>query len=227
MMESTMTLGELVADNPARSEAFEKFGMDYCCGGRVTLADTCAEKGVAVAEVLKALEESDRQTGRPEIDVRSLSLAELTRHIERAHHDYLRVALPRLSGLLEKVTAAHGGHVPYLAELSGAFPAFRAELEAHMEKEENVTFPAVRMGRFDEALLHETETLEEEHASAGAALESFRALTNDFAAPPQACPTFSALLEGLEALEQDMHRHVHLENSILFPRALSAGSQRA
>ena len=226
-MESTMTLGDLVAENPARSEAFEKFGMDYCCGGRATLADACAEKGVAVAEVLKSLQESDRQIGRPEIDVRSLSLAELTRHIERTHHDYLRVALPRLSGLLEKVTAAHGERFSYLSDLSTAFLLFRAELEAHMEKEENVTFPAVRMGRFDEAFLHETEVLEEEHASAGAALESFRAMTDNFAVPPQACPTFRALLEGLEALERDMHRHVHLENSVLFPRALSAESPRA
>jgi regulator of cell morphogenesis and NO signaling len=230
MIAPTTTLGELVVENPARSRVLEKFGLDYCCGGKATLGDACARKALPVDSVVRELDASDATYRRTQLDGRGpgdWSLTEIVDHIERTHHDYLRAELPRLSGLLEKVVRAHGDNSPYLHTLRDTFEPFRADLEQHMAKEEKVLFPWIRRNEATgtggvslASLGSPIAVMEAEHEDAGAALEEFRALTNGYVAPPTACGTFRALLDALATLEQDMHRHVHLENSVLFPRAL-------
>lgn len=159
----------------------------------------------------------------------TLSLSALVDHIEQTHHAYLHRELPRLTGLIEKVVRAHGASHPYLIELEASFRLFRDELEHHLFKEERILFPWIRRRETEPPAQLATEPLhagpihllEAEHDEARKALVAFRHLTNNYTPPADACGTFRALLEALAALEQDMHRHVHLENSILFPRDLA------
>ena len=221
------TVGRLVAEQPARSRVFERFGIDYCCGGKNTLAQVCEGKGLAVAAVAEALSALDSVTPAPEVDWTRATMTELADHVERTHHDYLREALPRLTKLTEKVANAHGAHDSRLVELRDLFRAFREELESHMGKEENVLFPLLR--RMDGASAMPTfhcgsvqnpiRVMLAEHDDAGEALVTMRKLTDDYTAPQDACNTYRAMLDALAELEADMHQHVHLENNILFPQA--------
>lgn len=222
----TKTLGELVVENPARSRVLEKFGLDYCCGGKMTVTDACIKKQISVEEVLERIRDCDRAKSVMEFDPTPLTLTELANHIEQTHHAYLHQELPRLSTLLGKVVAAHGKRHPYLGELQAVFTKFREELEQHMAKEETLLFPWIRRnelaGRMSSSwvsLAGPIAVMEVEHEAAGSALAQFHALTGGYVAPSDACGTFRALLDGLATLEQDMHQHVHLENNLLFPQA--------
>ena len=226
MILAEKTLGELVAENPSRSRLFERLGLDYCCGGRRTLGHACEDKQISLDEVVSQLKsESDISTvgGNPA----ELPISALADHIEETHHAYLTQELPRISGLLEKVVKAHGRTHPFLIELQQAYEPFRDELEQHMFKEEQVLFPWIRqidsapVAEQRPALSGPISVMEAEHESAGEALEGFRHLTNNYQAPEDACGTFRALYDALATLEKDMHQHVHLENNVLFPRALT------
>lgn len=230
MILAEKTLGELVAESPSRSRLFERLGLDYCCGGRRTLGHACEAKQISLDEVVSQLQsEADLSTvgGNPA----DLPLSALADHIEATHHAYLTQELPRISGLLEKVVKAHGRTHPFLIELQQAFKPFRDELEQHMFKEERVLFPWIRQldgvgegshgAQQRPVISGPISVMEAEHESAGEALEGFRHLTNNYQAPEDACGTFRALYDALATLERDMHQHVHLENNVLFPRALT------
>jgi regulator of cell morphogenesis and NO signaling len=157
-------------------------------------------------------------------------LADLVDHITARHHEYLRSALPRLEGLLEKVEKAHGAKHPEMVEVRRIFAAFHPALMQHMMKEEMALFPMLRqLGDPNGArafhcgsVANPIRVMLMEHDEAGAAMERFRALTHDYTPPEDGCNTFRAALHGLAELEEDMHRHVHLENNVLFPRAIEA-----
>lgn len=229
-------VGRLVAERPGRARVFEQFGIDYCCGGKKPLGKACASLGLDPTVVLRELASADDTGPREgETDWTTATLTDLADHIEAVHHGYLREALPRLTALVEKVANVHGGTHPELPELRRVFRGFRAELEAHMIKEERVLFP---MCRDLEAatvppqwhcgtIRNPIRVLEHEHDDAGSALATMRALTHGFAPPPDACNTFRAMLHGLAELESDMHCHVHEENNILFPRASASEDERA
>jgi regulator of cell morphogenesis and NO signaling len=220
-------VGRLVAERPARSRVFERLGIDYCCGGKLPLADACVRRGFDPADVLRDLEACDAGAVGDETDWGEASLTALADHIEAVHHAYLREAFPRLATLVEKVAHAHGERHPELLDLRSVFRAFRVELETHMAKEETVLFPLCRAleAGSRRASFHcgtinnPIRVMEWEHDRAGEALAAMRALTHDFAPPDDACNTYRALLDGLAELEADMHQHVHKENNILFPRA--------
>lgn len=226
MILAEKTLGELVAENPSRSRLFEKLGLDYCCGGKRTLGHACEAKQLSLDEVVSQLQcEVDPST--VEENPAELPLPALSDHIEATHHTYLKQELPRISGLLAKVVKAHGRTHPFLIELQQAYEPFRDELEQHMFKEEQVLFPWIRqidsvpVAEQRPALSGPISVMEAEHESAGEALEAFRYLTDSYQAPEDACGTFRALYDALATLERDMHQHVHLENNVLFPRALA------
>src|SRR5581483_9505995 len=224
------TVGQLVAEQPARSRIFERLGIDYCCGGGRSLADACAAKRLDAQAVLRDLEACDAAAPAPETDWTQATLTELCDHIEQTHHAYLRQALPRLSALTEKVARAHGAKDPRLLDLHATFGGLRAELEAHMAKEEFILFPLCRQlegatarPRFHcGSVQNPIRVMVAEHADAGEALEEMRALTDDFTPPVGACNTYRAMLQALEELEADLHQHVHKENNLLFPRAAEA-----
>ncbi len=222
--DSTTTLGELVAERPARASFFERLRLDFCCGGTQTLAEACAASGLDVGTVEAALAAFDAASSAPEgteqRDWRHTSFAELCAHIVAMHHNGLREALPRIETLLAAVVRVHGARDPKLHELQRTFGQLRAELEPHLHSEEDVLFPACLLLEqhghpVDEALLSEHER---EHAITGDALAELRALGADYQPQAALCNTHRALLEALAALERDLHQHVHEENNILIPR---------
>jgi regulator of cell morphogenesis and NO signaling len=221
-------IGRLVAERPARAGIFESLGIDYCCGGRRRLDDACRAAGADPAAVAARLASEPSESADAGSKVELLPLPALCDHIEAAHHAWLRRELPHLSERMSKVVERHGGRDPRLVELYHVLAAFRAELEDHMMKEERVLFPAIRRmaggdAESDRSVAAPIAVMEAEHDAAGAALVRMRQLTNGFNPPASACLTHRALLAGLAELEADMHRHVHLENNVLFPRALGTG----
>lgn len=223
------TVGQLVAERPSRARVFEKFGIDYCCGGRKPLDQACRDRAVDVKAVLDELRRNDERRA-PEQDWAVLGLTGLADHIEQTHHDSLRQELPRLDFLTHKVAAAHGQRHPELLRLRDVFSAFKTELLNHMQKEELVVFPLCRRLQAGEVeapasgvgLRRPIDVLTHEHDDAGEALAEMRRLTSGFEPPADACNTYRALLDSLKELEADMHQHVHLENNVLFPAALEA-----
>ncbi len=233
-LASHQTIGRIVAARPSRARVFERLELDYCCGGKKQLGAACRERGLNVNAVLRDLRDNDaRASDTTEADWTSAPLDDLIDHIVTTHHAYLREALPRLTYLIDKVVRAHGDRNPALSEVAAVFAALRRPLECHTEEEESVVFPLIQSlagAEKTSTLLaglvrSSIETLEREHDQAGAGLETLRKLTDGYVPPAGACNTYRAMLDGLAELEADMHRHVHKENSILFPRALElAGS---
>ena len=224
------TVGQLVAERASRAKVFERFGIDYCCGGKVSVAEACARKGVDATAVLAALEAVDAALGQvaDQQDWSAAPFDVLVRHIVDTHHAFLREALPRMAFLTTKVANVHGGDHPELRDVARIFAGFHAELDAHMAKEENVLFPLiVAMGKaggpvdFGPPVGAPIGVMEAEHDDAGRALEEIRRLANDYAVPDGACNSYRAMLDGLQEIELDMFQHIHLENNILFPRALA------
>lgn len=219
------TVGDIVRNNPGRSRIFENLGIDYCCGGKKPLAEACQAKGLdatTVAAMLSALSDSPAE---PTTAVDSLTLSQLCDRIESVHHAYLREELPRLDFMTRKVAAVHGDGEPRLLEVRRIFESFHAEMLQHANEEEQVAFPAIRQLESTAAtavnLLALLGKLESEHSNVGEMLSQFRELTNNYNPPEWACNTFRALYHGLKELETRTHQHVHEENNVLFPKALS------
>jgi len=208
------TVGEIAAERPASVRVFEKYDIDYCCGGKTSLAAACAGRGIAPERLIEELDAALAPSAGESPDWQSASLTDLIDHILTRHHAWLKTELPRLSRLQQKVTAAHGKSLVPLGE---TFEALRQELAAHMMKEEMILFPMIRAG--SAAVANPIRVMEHEHDSAGRALEHMRAVTGNYALPADACNSYRALFAGLQELEADMHQHIHLENNILFPRA--------
>ncbi|HZW08325.1 MAG TPA: iron-sulfur cluster repair di-iron protein [Phycisphaerales bacterium] len=223
------TLGDIVARHPQTARVLESLGLDYCCGGGKPLGQTCREKGLDAGAVLEQIRASLAEPS-PEGDWVSATMTQLADHIEQTHHEYLRRELPRLTGLLRKVVGAHGDRRPELAALQEVFAGFAEELADHMMKEERMLFPWIRRLEAGApaaqlpgwSVAGPVACMMHEHDGAGDALARMRGYTDGFTAPADACGTFRALYAALGELERDMHRHVHKENNILFPRAIAA-----
>lgn len=223
------SVSEWVIERPSRSRVFERLGIDYCCGGKISLADACTAAQLAATTVLRAIQESDAATPSETVDNWSeASASELIDHIVSTHHAYLRREMPRLVVLGDKIAQVHGPQHPEVIKCQEIFLRLQDELESHMFKEENVLFPLLK-GMDDpqravqvsvDAVANPIMAMEQEHDDAGQALRDFRSLTANYAPPPDACNTYRAWLDGLAELEADLHRHVHKENNILFPKAL-------
>jgi regulator of cell morphogenesis and NO signaling len=228
------TVGELAAEIPAATRIFEKLGIDYCCGGGTTLEEACRAAGWPVEQVRDSIEMAAEaaRAAAPDRDWNSEPLAGLIEHILDTHHKFTRAELARLGPLFEKVRAAHGGNHPELAHIQAIFDGLAQELTAHLMKEEMVLFPYIV--RMEEAAIEHATVVPapfgtvrnpiammvHEHDGAGQALREMRALGNGYSAPPDACASYRALYQALADLEADLHRHIHLENNILFPRAI-------
>jgi regulator of cell morphogenesis and NO signaling len=219
------TVGELVAERPGRAKIFEKLGIDYCCQGSVALAKACEAKGADASAVAAQLEAQAPSPGEgPDAPWRR-SVDDLVEHIISKHHAYMREALPRLEWMTDKVAKVHRDRDARLPELAAAFKAFAKKTEEHLNKEEMLLFPFCKLletGQrppFPPTVTLPVRTMMLEHEDHGAALEDFRRLTDGFAVPEGACNTWRAMLDGLQELEGDLHTHIHLENTVLFPWA--------
>lgn len=228
MRTQSITVGQLVAERPARSKVLEKFGIDYCCGGKRELDDVCAELGLDPAVVQHELDQCDK-TAPADKDWLNAGLTELCDHIEQTHHKYLTEELPALAQLVEKVASVHGENHPGLREVARIYAELREELELHKQKEEQILFPFIReLEKATEmpcfhcgSVAHPIAVMEQEHDRAGSAIHQIRALTHDFKVPEDACNSYRAMLHRLAHFEEDLHQHVHKENNILFPRAVA------
>lgn len=227
------TLADLVTRNPALAEPLGQLGLDYCCGGRQTLARAASEAGLDLADTLAVLSNADSQsTGRPssEADWSAMTAAELVDHLESTHHAYLRRVLPQLGELAVKVARVHGANHPELVRVADVFMALRSDLEPHLMKEERVLFPLIRDLQTATtspdfhcgSLVNPIRVMLMEHDTAGELLAQLRSLTDGFTCPADACGSYTALYSGLAELEADTHMHVHKENNLLFPKVLEA-----
>jgi regulator of cell morphogenesis and NO signaling len=233
MTTTTQTVREIALENPASIRVFEAFGIDYCCGGRKPLAEACAAKNIALDAVITALENGTAGSATASEDWSALSLGALVSHIVNAHHAYVRRELPRLAELASKVVSRHGDTKPELPQIQVKVGQISEELIEHLAKEEVVLFPYItkleRAKNEGTAKPHgcfgtvasPIAMMTQEHEAAGALLAEIRQLSGDYTPPVGACPTFHAFYNGLREFEQDLHQHIHLENNILFPRAMA------
>lgn len=220
---SDRTVGELVAERPSRSRIFQSVQLDFCCQGGRTLREACERKGLALDEVIGMLEAEVLEKSTGAANPATLPPHELTDYIVATHHAFLRRELPRLRAMSERVAHVHGGHTPSLVDVFQVYCGLEAELNSHMMKEEQILFPAVSTmsrGETEPVLLDgPIACMIHEHDDAGQALARLHDLTNGYQPPADACNTYRALFAGLADLEEDLHRHIHLENSVLFPAA--------
>jgi regulator of cell morphogenesis and NO signaling len=229
------TVREIAVENSVATRVFEKFGIDYCCGGNQPLAEACQRAGVSLDEVEGSLEieEKTALTSQQCREWQSEPLNELISHIKKTHHKYTREETARLTALLQKVCSVHGTNHSELLEIQSTFGDLAQELATHLMKEEMVLFPYIE--RMEEAVIQKEPLLpapfgsvgnpvammEHEHDSAGNALRSIRKASGDFTPPADACISYQTLYKALAAFEADLHQHIHLENNILFPRAIA------
>ena len=219
------TVGELAAEVPGAARIFEKYRIDYCCGGKHPVKTACQERGIALGVLSDELDRA--AASKPEQADRDWNLEplrDLIGHILLRHHGYLRTELPRIAELFAKVVNAHGKRQPVLLQVRQVFTALQEELDTHMMKEELILFPAI--GKLESGLhspfssiYQPIARMEHEHDDAGAALLGMRRLTGDYKVPGDGCAAYRALFTAMVELESDLHRHIHLENNILFPRA--------
>lgn len=230
---ATKTVRDLAIEIPGATRVFENLGIDYCCGGKRSLADACTAVGIPLDDVEKSL--ATASASHPELEERSFltsPLAELINHIVEKHHVFTKTEMVRLNALLEKVCSVHGQNHPELEKLRLLFQTLSAELEPHMMKEERFLFPfiigmevavqtkrAVQVPPFG-TVANPVRMMMLEHDSAGELLQQMREVSSGYADPPDACISYQTLYHALDVLEQDLHQHIHLENNILFPRAV-------
>ncbi len=233
-MTTTLSLAHSVSQwvikHPATSRVFEQYKINYCCGGGQPLEEACGSRNVDAQAVLMDLLDAIScraadDTANDEFE--SMSLADMCDSITSTHHEYLKRELPRLTLLVDRVVSVHGNHYGWLHRLGASFQKLRDELLPHMSKEEQILFPAIRMVEQSQAVPrfpfgsvdNPIRMMEHEHDAADQALKSIRAVSSDFTLPEGGCNTFRAMLDGLQELESDLHRHIHKENNVLFPRA--------
>lgn len=232
MITSESTLRSVALEQPATIRIFERYHLDYCCGGARPLGEVCAEKGLATDAVIAALEAAVKGEGEAR-DFSEATLAELIRHIVDTHHAYVRAELQRLQPMAERVAMKHGPRHPEAITVEQHLAQLGEELVFHLHKEEKILFPyiaALEKSRTEKgsapnscfgSVESPVRAMMNEHEAAGALLERMRLETQGFMPPPGACPTYVGLYHGLDAFERDLHRHVHLENNLLFPRAIA------
>ena len=233
-LTSATTVREIAIEMPGTTRLFEKMGIDYCCGGAKPLREACQAAGVPIEEMLRSLEqvETSSQAVAGEKDWQIERLASLIAHIHDRHHVFTRDELGRIEPLLAKVCSVYGEKQPELLQIRALFEELMSELLLHMRKEENVLFPfiiamedAVQTGLSIPPSMFGTvrnpvRMMMTEHDGAGDLLRRIRQLSSDFQPPADACVSYQTLYRALHELEQDLHQHIHLENNILFPRAV-------
>lgn len=227
-------VGQIALANPASRRVLEDAGIDYCCGGGKSLQQACSQANVAPEEILNRLHQHQQREskGSEEIQWTSAPLSGLTRHIRERHHHYVREAIPRIETLVAKVREKHEATHPELKEIERLFREVADEMQMHMQKEEHILFPCIDSMEsaaqrrrstgpdFFPSVRSPIQVMMAEHDSAGDLVRRIRQSSRDYQAPEDACTSYRALYQELHDFEADLHLHVHLENNILFPRAI-------
>jgi len=233
---ATATIGEIVATDFRAAAVFEQFGIDFCCGGRRPFDEACRTAKADPSDVVRALEALPAVTDA-ESDVTQWPLGRLIDHIVSTHHAYVRSSMPVIARYLAKLIDVHGARHPELARVSAYFDHVSTDLGQHLLKEEHVLFPYVRdltMTAAGErhvpspfgAVENPIRMMEREHREVADELRIIRELTNGYVVPEDGCATYKVCMAELARFERDLHRHVHLENNVLFPKAIELESAK-
>lgn len=225
------TLAQIVSDDYRTAAVFEKHQLDFCCRGKRSLEQACVEKQLNTNEVIADLEHATLRLQTAGSIVETLPPSALADYIVEQHHQYVRTEMPLIASYLQKIADRHGDRHPELIRIAAVFNELKAELELHLQKEEQVLFPRIKTAEKcleEESGSHSNRSfleapvtvMEHEHDDAGEAMATIRRLTNHYSLPADACTTYQLAFAALEAFEKDLHRHVHLENNILFPKAM-------
>lgn len=220
---SQKRVGEIVAEDYRTAQVLRSYGLDFCCGGGRTLEKACTSKKIELEQVVAEIEALN-MADNTEDNYNEWSLDFLTDYIVNNHHSYVRKMLPEISFYAEKVARVHGERDPELYDILQNVQLLRSEMLGHLKKEEQELFPQIKelvsqkkTGSVKSAIV---EALEEEHDKAGELMANIEELTKGFNPPENACASYRVLFQNLEGFQQDLHKHVHLENNILFPKAL-------
>jgi regulator of cell morphogenesis and NO signaling len=231
MITSERTIGEIVAADYRAAKVFENHGIDFCCGGNVALAATCTEKGLDLAAITRELDAVKSGPVERSQNYASWELPFLADYIINAHHTYLKENTGQIAAYANKIAGVHGAHHPEVIEIATIFDKIAVDMAAHLREEEEVFFPAIKRayatrkaGSAAEAKDIETiqaslKKLSQEHEEIGDAVHTIRHLAKEYAIPGDVCNTFMVTYQKLKEFEDDLHKHVHLENNILFPKA--------
>lgn len=222
------TIGEIVAQDFRTAGVFKRFGIDFCCGGKRPLQEACEEKGIDTAAVEQALAMLQQQSSALQTSYQDWSADFLADYIVNRHHAYVRKAIPEITAFAEKVARVHGKRHPETLEIFYNWKALATELDSHLLKEENILFPYIkRLANNQEnstppfgTVENPIRMMESEHEDAGELMRNIRTLSSDFTPPEDACTTYRVLFSFLAEFETDLHEHIHLENNILFPKAV-------
>ena len=226
-------VGEIARFNYKTVEVFEKLRIDFCCGGDLSLEEACKRQKVNADEVLVSIKKLFGSTQTDNDPIHALPLGQLIDHIISVHHAYVLESIPVLQRFLNKITGVHGTNHPELAVVEDYFNQAAANLLQHMQKEEQILFPAIKemlLAKSGEAefsgshcgtVQSPISVMKQEHEAEGDRFEKISAMTNNYTIPADACNTFAYAYQKLQEFEQDLHRHIHLENNILFPEAIN------
>lgn len=233
-IESNITIGQIVADNFRTADVFKKYNIDFCCKGGRLLKDVCRDKNLDIETIERELAARYTQSGSAStVDFNEMPLDELAHYIQATHHSYVREHVPTILAYLTKVNKVHGANHPELNEILMQFANCAEELLHHMAKEETILFPAIQSlaasQRSSEpipvlfplgTLSNPVNEMQEEHITEGNRVARIAELTNGFTPPEDACTTYKVAYMKLEEFVNDLFTHIHLENNILFPKAL-------
>lgn len=235
--ETDETLGQIAANDLRKAQVFKKYGLDFCCGGKKTVKEACKEKGLDVTKVEQELQQADKIASARPLPFNDWSLDFLADYIVNTHHSYVKKNLPDIRAYAEKVRKVHGNSHPELLQIYQLVEEIHSELTSHMVKEERVLFPYIKElvnAQNNTAPLHTSHfgsvinpinMMEMEHEMVGKNLAAIRVLTHNYSLPEDACASYSLLFRMLDEFEEDLHIHVHLENNILFPKAIEMEKQ--
>jgi regulator of cell morphogenesis and NO signaling len=208
-------VADLVNENPNAAVIFKKYNIDFCCKGKTPLHEACEKAGISEATVYSEIQNLTRQPGG-NLRIHSWSNAMICDYIVNNHHNYVRETLPQILALSQKVANRHGENRPELVKVYHKFQQLSHELMQHLEKEEQLMFPAVKQDALTPQLIAE---IEGEHDQAGELMAEINQLTSSYHPPADACTSYRLLFQLLEEFEDDLHQHVHVENNILIPKA--------
>ncbi len=237
--ETDQTVGEIVSKDYRKAEVFKKYGIDFCCGGKRTLSQVCKSKNVDLNALKKDLLAIDKQPSMPSQDFNSWNLDFLCDYVVNTHHKYVVKAMPLIFEYTQKVERAHGDTQPEVVEIANIFIKVMEEFNLHMMKEEKVLFPYIKelaIAKENEKPIHlphfgsiqnPIEMMELEHDHVGELMSSIRTLSNNYTAPAGACTTYKLAYAKLQEFENDLYQHIHIENNILFPRAIELENEIA
>lgn len=232
ILSKEQTIGEVVANDFRTAPIFEKYGLDFCCGGNQSIEAACDQTGTDVESVLAALKQIEGEN-KSNIDYNSWPIDLLADYIEKTHHRYVSQQIPLLQAYLEKISDVHGNRHPELLQIKALFDECAIELTSHMKKEEMILFPFVcKMVSAKQSadinpptpfgtVQNPIRMMMHEHDAEGERFRKIAQLSNQYALPADGCNTYKVAMDALKAFENDLHIHIHLENNILFPKAIA------